>query len=85
MSGIATSAIGIETDFEGMREGERWHHREYNSLEFIHAAPDKVIAQLTFTRHHDDGTIYRTVPVLWIITNQDGHWGIQLRAILGAL
>ena len=82
---IAKSAIRIGTDFEGMRESEGWHHSEYNSLEFIHAAPDKVIAQLTFTRHHDDGTIYRTVPVLWIITNQDGHWGIQLRAILGAL
>ena len=82
---IAKSAIRIGTDFEGMRENEGWHHSEYNSLEFIHAAPDKVIAQLTFTRHHDAGTIYRTVPVLWIITHQDGPWGIQLRGILGAL
>ena len=82
---IAKSAIRIGTDFEGMRESEGWHHSEYHGLEFIHAAPDKVIAQLTFTRHDEDGTIYRTVPVLWIITMQDGHWGIQLRAILGAL
>ena len=82
---IAKSAIRIGTDFEGMRESEGWHHSQYHGLEFIHAAPDKVIAQLTFTRHDEDGTIYRTVPVLWIITNQDGHWGIQLRAILGAL
>lgn len=82
---IANSAGTMATDFDAMRRREDWHHSKYQDLEFIHAAPDKVIAKLTFTRHHDDDSIYRTVPVLWIITNQNGHWGIQLRAILGAL
>lgn len=82
---IANSAEKIATDFDAMRRREGWHHTKYHSLEFIHAAPDKVLAKLTFTRHHEDGSIYRTVPVLWIITNQNGHWGIQVRAILGAI
>lgn len=82
---LAMSAETVRTDFEGMRKREGWHHSEYHGLEIVHAASHKVFAQLTFTRHHDDGSVYRTVPVLWIITKKDGHWGIQLRAILGAL
>lgn len=82
---VAKTPEGIATDFDAMRKREGWHHSKYQDLELIHAAPDKVIAKLTFTRHHEDDSIYATVPVLWIITKQDAHWGIQLRAILGAI
>lgn len=82
---IADTPQSMVMNFQAMREREGWHKSEYHGLEFIHASADKVIAQLTFTRHHEDGSIYRTVPVLWIITKQDAHWGIQLRAILGAV
>ncbi len=62
----------------------RWHGQR-RPFEVIHADDTKVIAKLTFTRHHADGAVYRTVPVVWIFTNQDGHWGLQLRMILPAL
>ena len=79
---IARGPDELMTDFDAMREREGWHDSQYHGLEILHAGPAIAYAKLTFTRHHDDGAVYRTVPVLWIITNQDGHWGIQLRAIL---
>ncbi len=82
---VAKTPERIATDFEAMRKREDWHHSKYKDLKIIHASPDKVLAQLTFTRHHEDDAIYATVPVLWIITKQNDHWGIQLRALLGAI
>jgi len=80
---IANSAEQQQTNFEAMRKREEWDKSEYKDLDIFYAAPDKVLANLTFTRHKANGEIYATVPVLWIFTNQDGHWGIQFRAILG--
>jgi len=82
---VAKTPERIATDFDAMRKREDWHHSKYQDLKIIHATPDKVLAQLTFTRHHEDDSIYATVPVLWIITKQNDHWGIQLRALLGAI
>jgi hypothetical protein len=82
---IAYTPEELVTDFQGMRERDGWARSEYHGFEVIYADEAKVIARLTFTRLHADGTIYRTVPVVWIITNRGGHWGLQLRMILPAL
>lgn len=82
---IAPDASGQTTDFDAMRKRENWHHSAYHDLKIVYARSDKVLAYLTFTRHHPDGEKYTTVPVLWVITNQNGHWGIQVRAIPGAI
>ena len=66
-----------------MREREGWDKSEYKDLEFTYSDANTAFAQLTFTRHKANGDIYTTVPVLWIITKQNDHWGIQFRAILG--
>lgn len=82
---IANTPDELITDFGSMREREGWAKSEYHGFEVIHADDLKVIAKLTFTRHRADGTIYQTVPVVWIITNVNGHWGLQVRCILPAV
>lgn len=71
----------LMTDFTGMRERAGWHHSEYEGLDITYADSDKAIAHLTFTRHHENGSVYRTVPVVWFITRHDDGWGVQVRAI----
>jgi hypothetical protein len=59
---------------------EGWHHTVIESLEVIHAAPDKVHLAIAYTRRHADDTVYSQFNSLWIATRQEGHWGIQFRS-----
>jgi hypothetical protein len=59
---------------------EGWHRSALDSLEFIQSSHDKVHAIVVFSRHKADGSRYVTYPTLWIVTRQNGHWGIQIRS-----
>ena len=72
----------IVTDFARLRRMEGWDHSTINHAEPLQVAPDKVHFEVVFSRRHADGTAYRTVPSLFIITRQDGEWGLQFQSIL---
>lgn len=59
---------------------EGWHHTVIESLEVVHAVPDKVHLAITYARCQADDTVYDRFNSLWIATLQDGHWGIQFRS-----
>ena len=61
-------------------EAEGWHHSVIESLEVIHASPDKVHLATEFTQRRADDSVYGRFNSLWIATLQDGHWGIQFRS-----
>ena len=61
-------------------EAEGWHHTVIESLEVVHAVPDKVHLALEYTRRRADDSVYSRFNSLWIATLQDGHWGIQFRS-----
>ncbi|ETW95473.1 MAG: hypothetical protein ETSY1_30475 [Candidatus Entotheonella factor] len=61
-------------------EAEGWHHTVIESLEAVHAVPDKVHLAVEYTRRHADDAVYSRFNSLWIATLQDGHWGIQFRS-----
>lgn len=63
-----------------LEEREGWHHSTLDSVEVIQAGADKVHIAAAFSRYHVDGTRYVTHEALWVITHQDGHWGIQCRS-----
>jgi hypothetical protein len=63
-----------------LAEREGWHHSTLDDVQVIQAGSDKVHIAAAFSRHHEDGTRYVTHEALWVITNQDGHWGIQCRS-----
>jgi len=33
-----------------------------------------------YARRREDGTVYNEFDSLWIVTEQDGHWGVQFRS-----
>ncbi len=81
---IANGPEELVMDFDAMKKREGWHHSSLGEYTVSNSAPEKVHVELTFNRHKEDGTIYRTVPALWIVTKQDGEWGLQFRSLMPA-
>jgi hypothetical protein len=52
-----------------------------DAVRAIQASADKVHFELEMSRCHADGTVYMTIPGLWIVTEIDGKWGIQVRSM----
>ncbi len=61
-------------------EQEGWHHTDTASMEVIQQGPDKAHVALVNHRCRADGTVYHRFDTFWIITNQDGHWGVKFRS-----
>ena len=69
-----------EMNFDAMREREAWAESTLDSARAFLVKEDKVHFEIVFSRHKADGSVYRTVPGLWIMTRQDGKWGLTLRS-----
>jgi hypothetical protein len=77
---IAETPEDFSTDFERMRDNEGWHHSTLDEIEVTRASDAQAHCEVTYSRYKEDGTRYRTGSGLYVITLQDGHWGMQLRA-----
>ena len=67
--------------FEAMSKVSEWHHTCWDTRRVLHSGKNKVHLELQFTRYKYDGTKIATSPAIWIITNQNGYWGIKIRSI----
>ncbi len=67
--------------FDDMRTREGWSRSsfDFDSLMVVRSSPDKVHAEIGFSRYGADGAAYRTSRVFYIVTRRDGRWGVQLR------
>jgi hypothetical protein len=73
----------IVADFDLLRQSG-WDHTTLDLAEAVHVSPDKVHFRIVSSRYAADGTPYTTAPGLYVITNQNGHWGLQLQSVLPA-
>ena len=81
---VRESPEDIAIDFDLLRQAEGWDHSTLDLMEAVHVSEDKVHFRIVFSRRLADGSSYRTVPGLYVITRQDGHWGLQLQSVLPA-
>ncbi|MHA2283601.1 MAG: hypothetical protein ACXAC5_22395 [Promethearchaeota archaeon] len=58
----------------------KWNHSCWDYRNVIQSNPNKVHLAIQFSRYRSDGTKIGIFPSLWVITNQDGHWGIKIRS-----
>ena len=67
--------------FDEMRAREGWSRSsfDFDSYAVTRSSPDKVHAEVGFSRYRADGTAYRTSRVFYVVTRRDGRWAIQLR------
>ncbi len=52
---------------------------DFDSYTVVKSSPDKVHAEIGFSRYRADGTRYMNSRVFYVLTKRDGHWGVQLR------
>ena len=71
----------IAIDFEAVRQSGL-DHSTLDLAETVHVSPDKVHFRIVFTRYAVDGSPITTTPGLYVVTRQDGHWGLQLQSVL---
>jgi len=66
--------------FEMFRQRTGWNHSCWESREVIQSSETKVHLKIAFSRYRADGSIIGTYPSIWVMTEQDGHWGIKMRS-----
>lgn len=57
-----------------------WDHSAWERREVIHAGADKVHIDTRFTRFRKDGSVIGGFDSIYVVTLQDGHWGVKIRS-----
>ncbi len=68
------------TDLEQFAIENDWDFSEWDSIETVHAAPDKVHFKVVFSRFNPQGERYVTFDSLYVLQRVDGRWGIRARS-----
>jgi len=61
-----------------------WDHTEWVSREVLHVGIDKVHVAGTWQRYTAEGRPQATSAITYIVTEANGHWGVQARFAAGA-
>jgi hypothetical protein len=57
-----------------------WDHSGWDRREVIHAGPDKVHFDTRFTRYRAHGAVIGGYDSIYVVTCEDGHWGVKCRS-----
>ena len=60
--------------------GSDWHHSKWDRRRIIHASAEKVHVDTKFSRYREDGSLIGSFDSLYIVTKEDGRWGVKLRS-----
>lgn len=60
--------------------GADWHHSKWERRKVINASSDKVHIDTKFTRYRADGSVIGSFESLYILTKENGRWGVKLRS-----
>ena len=59
-----------------------WHHSDWLSRKVILVSENKVHISTIFQRYDENNNPLKQYQSLYIVTNKDGHWGVQARSSL---
>lgn len=57
-----------------------WHHSKWDRRRIISVSADKVHVDTRFTRYRADGSKIGAYDSLYIVTKENGRWGVKLRS-----
>ena len=57
-----------------------WHHSAWESMSVVQSGKDKVHFAVTFVRYDANDKVIGRFPSLYVVTLQNGHWGVQARS-----
>jgi len=67
-------------DFERFASATGWDHSVLDAADVIQSFTDKVHVAVQFSRYRGDGSRIGTYWAVYVVTEQDGRWGIQCRS-----
>ena len=67
-------------NFEWFVNVYKWNHSCWDYRKVMQSNPNKVHLAIQFSRYRSDGTKIGIFPSFWVITKQEGHWGIKMRS-----
>lgn len=59
---------------------KEWHHSAWERRDVLHAGPDKVHFETRFVRYRADGTVIGHFDSIYVVTKENGHWGVKIRS-----
>jgi hypothetical protein len=62
------------------RAGSDWHHSKWDRRRINHGSSEKVHVDTKFTRYRADGSKIGIYESLYIVTKEEGRWGVKLRS-----
>ncbi len=77
---IIESAASHRPDTFELMAAQGWHHSGWHRRNIIHSGDDKVHFDTRFTRYREDGSVIGSYDSIYIVSKQDGHWGVQGRS-----
>jgi hypothetical protein len=57
-----------------------WASSGWEKRDILHAGADKVHINTRFARYRADGSVIGAFDSIYIVTLEDGHWGIKIRS-----
>ena len=60
--------------------GEEWHHSKWQKKKIVHLSESKVHVDTTFARFRKDGSLIASYDSLYVLTKENGRWGIKMRS-----
>jgi hypothetical protein len=66
--------------FDDLARSTGWHHTTYQAKRAVLISPGKVHLVVEYSRDRADGTVASFHSNLWIVTYDDGRWGIKQRS-----
>jgi hypothetical protein len=57
-----------------------WDHSAWTRRKIVHLSADKAHVDTQFTRYRKDGSVIGAFDSLYVLTKENGRWGIKLRS-----
>lgn len=57
-----------------------WHHSAWDSHQVVQLSPNKAHVVVHFSRYRADGSKLASYDSFYVLTKEDGKWGIKLRS-----
>jgi hypothetical protein len=63
----------------------QWHHSKWDRRKIINASADKAHVDTRFSRYRADGSTIGSYDSLYIVTKENGRWGVKMRSSYAGL
>jgi hypothetical protein len=57
-----------------------WHRSAWDRRRIVHLSASKVHVDTRFIRYRKDGSVIGSFESLYIVTKEDGRWGVKMRS-----